>query len=300
MEPIASRIAAGDTLVCDGATGTMLFELGLEPGSCPDEIALSQPAMLEELAERYFAVGSDIVETNTFGASPLKLAQYELDDRAEEINRIAVERVKAVVDGSAYVGGSVGPCGKILQPYGDASESDVYESFRRQVVALIGAGVDCILIETMMDLTETQLAIKAAKDCSPEMTVSATMTFDATPRGFYTIMGTDIATAAAGLKDAGADVIGSNCGNGVEKMVEIARAFRQATDHPLIIQSNAGLPETEGGRVVYRETPEFMAERVKVLMELGISIVGGCCGTTPEHISAFREVVDSPLRSEQA
>jgi 5-methyltetrahydrofolate--homocysteine methyltransferase len=120
------------------------------------------------------------------------------------------------------------------------------------------------------------------------------MTFDMIPKGFYTIMGTDIANAAASLIEAGADVIGSNCGNGMETMVEIARAFSDVTNHALIIQSNAGPPETEGGTVVYRESPEFMAEGVKELLDIGVSIVGGCCGTTPEHINAFRAVVDSP------
>jgi 5-methyltetrahydrofolate--homocysteine methyltransferase len=123
------------------------------------------------------------------------------------------------------------------------------------------------------------------------------MTFDSTPRGFYTIMGVDIVGAVSGLVDAGADVIGSNCGNGVDKMVEIARAFAGATDHPLIIQSNAGLPETERGKVVYRESPDFMAVRVKELIQVGVSIVGGCCGTTPEHIKAFRTLIDTATPS---
>lgn len=288
----ADRIAAGDTLLCDGATGTMLFELGLEPGGCPDAIALSNPDLLEEVARQYRDAGADIVESNTFGASPLKLAQYDLASSTEEINRRAVSAVRSVVGGRAHVAGCVGPTGKILEPFGDVSEEEVYDNYLRQMEALVASGIDLVMIETMIDVSEAKLAIKAAKEVSSGVPVTATMTFDATPRGFYTIMGVDVAGVAAGLLEAGADLIGSNCGNGIEKMVEIARAFREATDAPLIIQSNAGMPETESGEIVYPETPQFMAARVKDLLGLGVSIVGGCCGTTPEHIRAFREVVD--------
>ncbi len=288
----AERIAAGETLLCDGATGTMLFELGLEPGGCPDALALSNPDLLDEVARRYLDAGADIVESNTFGASPLKLAQYDLDASTEEINRRAVFAVRSVVGDRAYVAGCVGPTGKILQPFGDVSEEEVYDNYLRQMEALIASGVDLVMIETMIDVSEAKLAIKAAKDVSSEVPVTATMTFDATPRGFYTIMGVDVAGVASGLLEAGADVIGSNCGNGIEKMVEIAHAFREATDAPLIIQSNAGMPETESGEIVYPETPQFMAGRIKDLLDLDVSVVGGCCGTTPEHIKAFREVVD--------
>jgi 5-methyltetrahydrofolate--homocysteine methyltransferase len=292
MKNLADRIAAGDTLVCDGATGTLLFEMGLEPGGCPEALALSRRDLLETLAKLYLDAGADIVETCTFGASPLKLSQYDLDDKTEEINRIAVEAVRAVVGDLAYVGASIGPSGKLLQPYGDVSEAQVYDSYRRQMEALVAAGVDCVLIETMLDINEAKLAIRAVRDVSADIPVTATMTFDAIPRGFYTIMGVDVAAAVAGLVEAGADVVGSNCGNGIDTMVEIARVFRDTTDHPLIIQSNAGLPEIEGGKVVYRETPNFMAKRVEELLEIGVSIVGGCCGTTPDHIRAFRALAN--------
>jgi 5-methyltetrahydrofolate--homocysteine methyltransferase len=297
MKPLLDRIAAGETLLCDGGIGTMLFELGIEPGSCPEMVVLSRPEILKGIAQQYFEAGAEIVETNTFGGSPLKLSQYGLDGKTEEINREAVKVVRDVVGDRAYVGACVGPSGKILEPYGDASEAQVYDSYRRQIDVLVDTGIDLVLVETMLDINEARLAIKAAKDVSSDLPVTATMTFDATPRGFYTIMGVDIPAAVSGLIEAGANVIGSNCGNGVEKMVEIARVFREATNHPLIIQSNAGLPETERGRVVYRESPAFMAAHMKELMEIGVSIVGGCCGTTPEHIGAFRAVVDGARSS---
>ena len=292
MTSLHELIKTGETLVCDGATGTMLFAMGLEPGGCPDAVALEQPQLLEELAKSYADAGSQIVEACTFGASPLKLAQYDLEGKTEEINRTAVAAVRNAVGDRTYIAASIGPSGRILEPYGDVSPDELYESYLRQTNSLNHAGIDCFIVETMLDINEATLAIKAAKEAAPAVPVAATMTFDSTPRGFFTIMGVDIPNAVSGLVSAGAESIGSNCGNGMEKMVEIARAFREQTDHPLIIQSNAGLPETEGGKVVYNETPEFMTDGVKELLGIGVSMVGGCCGTTPEHIQAFRGAVD--------
>jgi 5-methyltetrahydrofolate--homocysteine methyltransferase len=184
----------------------------------------------------------------------------------------------------------------MLKPFGDADPDDVGAGYRRQLEGLVRAGIDGVFVETMMDLTEATLAVRAAKTVAPDLPVMATMTFDATPRGFYTVMGVSVEQAAAGLREAGADAIGSNCGNGIEKMVEIARAFAACTDLPLVIQSNAGLPDTSTGAAVYAETPEFMAARVADLLAAGVSIVGGCCGTTPAHIRAFRAALDASGR----
>ncbi len=293
MKPLHDRLAAGETLVSDGAMGTMLFELGMELGECPESICLEQPETLETIARRYAEAGADIVHTNTFGASRIKLSLHGLAHEVARINENAAAAVRRAVGDRAYVSGSVGPCGKLLKPYGDAEPDDVYESFRQQVSYLADSGVDAICVETMMDLTEAVLAVRAAKDAAPDLPIMAAMTFDPTPRGFFTIMGVDVPTAAGGLRDAGADVVGSNCGNGIDNMVAIASAFRECTDLPLIIQSNAGLPKTQAGRLYYDETPQFMAERVRKLLDIGVSIIGGCCGTTPDHIRAMREAVDA-------
>jgi 5-methyltetrahydrofolate--homocysteine methyltransferase len=241
----------------------------------------------------YLEAGAEVVQTNTFGGSALKLAAYGLDDRTEEINRLAVEAVREAVGDRAYVSGSCGPSGRTLEPYGDAAPDDVRESFRRQISALVEAGVDVLCIETMTDLNEAKLALEAARGISSDVPVMATMTFDATPRGFYTIMGVDVPGAAAGLLDAGANLVGSNCGNGIENMIAIAREFRACTDAPLLIQSNAGLPQLVDGLVVYGESPEFMAEKAGELLEVGVQVVGGCCGTTPEHIRVIRSALRS-------
>ena len=294
VKPLRERLQEGAVLVGDGAIGTLLQQKGLRPGECPESVNLTHPELLEEIAGAYLEAGSDVLQTNTFGGSPAKLAQYHLEDRTEEINGNAVRAVRKVAGERAWVSGSCGPSGRILKPYGDADPDELYAGFRRQAAALIEAGVDCLCIETMIDLAEATLAIRAAREVAPDIPVIATMTFDATPRGFYTIMGVSVARAASGLPQAGADVVGSNCGNGIENMVKIAREFRACTELPLIIQSNAGLPEIRDGVPVYGESPAFMAEKARDLLALGVSIIGGCCGTTPEHIKAIREIVDSP------
>jgi 5-methyltetrahydrofolate--homocysteine methyltransferase len=291
MEPLADRLAAGDILLADGATGTMLLERGLEPGQCPESVTLSHPELLVEVGRLYVEAGADIIETNTFGASPLRLAQHGLGDRTEELNREAVRAARKAAAERVYVAASCGPSGRLLKPYGDTDPQQVYDGFRLQMECLVAAGVDCVCVETMIDLAEAKLAIQAAKETSPTTPVMATMTFDATPRGFYTLMGVSVADAAAGLKDAGADVIGSNCGNGIESMITLAKELHRHSDLPLIIQPNAGLPETRDGKTVYNETPGFTAEKAVELITTGVSIIGGCCGTTPDHTAALRAVI---------
>lgn len=293
MRPFLDRIRQGEVLVADGAMGTMLFQRGLKPTDCPESVSLTRPDLLEEIATAYLEAGADIVQTNTFGGSPLKLAKYGLDDKTEMINRSAVDAVREAVDGLAYVSASVGPSGRILAPYGDIEPNAVWESFRRQIKTLVDAGADIICVETMTDIAEARLAIQATRSVSPTIPIMATMTYDETPRGFYTIMGIDIPTAVRELTLAGADLVGSNCGYGIEKMVQVARAYRACGRMPLVIQSNAGLPVMEDGRPVYREAPEFMAEKGKELVAIGVSVIGGCCGTTPAHIAAIRKMVDS-------
>lgn len=293
MENLLARVRRGDTIVADGAMGTMLFVKGLPTYECPEEYNLSHHDILEEIAAGYLEAGAEIIQTNTFGGSPLKLQRYSLDDKMGEINRRAVDIVRKVVDDKAYVSGSVGPSGRILIPYGDTPPEQIYESALQQMQALIEAGVDIICIETMTDITEATLNVRAAKTISPDIPVMATMTFDRIPKGFFTIMGVTIEKAAQELEKAGADIVGSNCGHGIELMTKIAREFKTHSRLPLIIQSNAGLPELVDGEPVYNETPDLMAEKALELVSIGVSIIGGCCGTTPEHIAAIRRKIDS-------
>ena len=303
MSELLRRLAAGDTLVSDGAMGTLLMNAGLERGGCPDALSVSNPDVLSGIAATYALAGADIVHTNTFGASALKLAEYGIEDQTEAINEAAVRAARAGaaagsatsgelgVDRDVLISASMGPCGRILEPYGDTPEDAVFESFHRQASALVRTGVDAVTVETMTDLTEACLAIRAVRQVDADVPILATMTFQETPRGFRTIMGVTVEDAVSGLVAAGANVVGSNCGNGIGLMVEIAQAFRGVTEHPVMIQANAGVPELRGGVVHYPETPEDFAAAVPRLVAAGASIIGGCCGTDPAHIRAIRHTI---------
>ncbi len=283
------RLADGEVVLGDGGWGTMLMARGLEPGACPERLNRERPELLAEIAALYLAAGAELVTTNTFGGSPLKLAHYGLEDRCEDLNRRGVEAVRDVAAGRALVAASVGPCGRLLEPYGDVSRDAVGAGFAHQVAALAAAGADLLVIETMTDAAEAELALAAAKTEAPGLPVVATMTFDETPRGFFTIMGVSVDEAVRRLADGGADVVGSNCGHGTGPMAEIARAFKATgTTLPIAIQANAGLPGDRDGELVWPEDPERWAAGAALLKDLGVGLIGGCCGTTPDHIAALR------------
>jgi 5-methyltetrahydrofolate--homocysteine methyltransferase len=296
MDAFIPCVGRGRVLLADGAIGSLLMARGLARGAAPESLNLSHPEILEEIASLYLEAGAEIIQTNTFGASPLKLANYGLADQVAAINENAVRAVRRVVGERAYISASCGPSGKILQPYGDTLAEKVSESFQTQMQALIHAGADIICIETMSDVSEALLAIQAARSISASIPVMATMTFEATERGFFTIMGVTIEKACRELEKAGADLIGSNCGNGSLQMVAIAKEFRKFTSLPLLIQANAGVPELRAGQVHYPETPEYMAAMSRELVGAGVAVIGGCCGTTPEHIRAMRKVVDEEMQ----
>lgn len=293
MTNFFERLKQEKVLVSDGAIGSLLFEKGLNPGDCPERFNLEHPEVLAEIAHAYLQAGADIIQTNTFGASPLKLSDYNLDDKTEDINQKAVEIVKQVVDSNALVSGSVGPTGKMLLPYGDIEPAAMQENYKRQIGILIESGVDLLCIETMTDLNEAVIAIQSAREISSDIPIIATMTFDVIPQGCVTIMGNSVIEVCDKLTVAGANVIGSNCGNGTNNMITIAKEFLANTQLPVIIQSNAGIPTIIDDQVVYQETPEEFANFTKILIELGVSIIGGCCGTTPDHIKVIRQTVDN-------
>jgi len=293
MENILDRLRRGDVIVGDGALGTMLMRRGLKHGEPPESYNLTQPCILEEIASLYLQAGAEMVTTNTFGASPLRLQQFLLDGEMETINRSAVEAVRRAVQDRAYVSASVGPSSKILKPFGDTEPEEVFSSFERQIRVLLAAGADLICIETMTDIVEATLAVRAARSLDSKIPVMVTMTFGKTPRGFFTLMGSSVKAASAELEKAGADIVGSNCGDCMEHMVGIAREFLNHAHVPVAIQGNAGLPVPEGTTLVYPETPESVAGKAKELLGLGVQIIGGCCGTRPEHIQAIRKVVDN-------
>jgi 5-methyltetrahydrofolate--homocysteine methyltransferase len=292
LKPLLERIRGAEVLLADGALGTMLMERGLRSGGCPDEFVLLHSEVLQGIAREYRAAGAEIMTTDTFGASPLKLASYGLADKVGEINRRAVELMRAVVEDAAYVFADIGPSGKIVKPYGDTESGKVRESYERQMAVLAEAGIDAFSLETMIDLAEAVIAVKAAKAVASAIPVIALMTFEHRRKGFFTVMGNDVRQVAEGLAEAGADIIGANCGSGIEQMIEIARELRAVTNLPTSFRPNAGLPQMTEAGTSYLETPEFMAGMLPELLDAGVSIVGGCCGTTPDHIRAFRQVLD--------
>ncbi len=295
MEDVLKRLRRGDVIVGDGALGTMLMQRGLKHGDSPEAFNLTRQDILEEIAAQYVNAGSEIITTNTFGASPLRLQPFSLDDKVEAINRSAVEAVRRAVEDKAYVSGCIGPSGKMLKPFGKVEPEEVYSSYCRQLSSLLGAGIDLVFIETMSDLNEAALAIRAARSLDSKIPVMATVTFGKTPRGYFTLMGASIKDTAAALEEAGADIIGSNCGQGAAAMVEIAKEFRRHSRVPVAIQSNAGLPVAGEAGIVYPESPEFMASKASELVDLGVQIIGGCCGTEPDHIRAIRMTVDARM-----
>jgi len=293
MDGLLVRLQRGERLVGDGAWGTQLMERGLPDGQAPEWMALEHPEVIEEVAGLYADAGADLITTDTFGGSSFRLALHGLEAEKERINRQAVEAVRRAVGARALVSASVGPSGRLLEPYGDTPVEAVREAFVEQVGVLVDAGADVLCVETMSDLTEATQAIQAAKAKAPGVPVMATMTFEPNPRGYFTVMGVSVEQAAEGLVAAGADLVGSNCGIGMEHMVGIARELTRVASVPVAVQPNAGLPEMQGGKMVYKETPEAMGARVPELLDLGVALIGGCCGTTPEHVRAVRRAVDA-------
>ena len=219
------------------------------------------------------------------------LHKYGYDGRAHEFNRLAATHAKSVASPWHFVVGSVGPTGEILQNNGGtASEEEVYDAFVEQVSGLKEGGADGVVVETMISVEEALLAVRAAKE-QYDLVVMSTMMYDKGPRGWFTMMGDTPASATERLREAGADVVGANCGNGSDRMVELAKIIRETYDGPMLIHSNAGIPEIRQGQIVYPETPEYMAERFLKLADIGVNIIGGCCGTTPKHIERFAEAV---------
>jgi len=290
IRTLLDRLAQGELLIGDGATGTYLQAHGLEPGGCPEALNAFKPDLVRQLSREYFAAGSDFVFTNSFGGNRFMLKKYGHGDKVWEFNRLAAQHARSQTPQGRYVVGSVGPTGEFLEPLGNVSRAAMVGAFAEQIAALKEGGADGVVIETMTAIEEATAAIEAARQVGVPVVMS-TLTFDKGPRGFFTMMGVTPERAAKELKAAGADVVGSNCGNGIEAMIEIAKQIRAATDGYVMINSNAGIPSIQKGRIVYPETPEFMAERFKALADMGVNVLGGCCGTTSAHIAALCKAV---------
>ena len=275
-------------MVTDGAWGTQLQARGLGLGEFPDVWNLSFPERVAEVARAYVEAGSNIILTNTFGANQFRLGEHAAADRAAEINRQGVEISRAAANGRAHVFASMGPTGKLLMS-GDVSPQDVRAAFAAQAEALAKAGADALVVETMSDIEEASLAVSAARQTG--LPVVACAVFDSGKDKDRTMMGNTPEQVARALTEAGADVIGANCGQGIGGFLAICRRLRGATDRPLWIKANAGLPVVVDGLAQYQTTPTEFASHVPELLRAGASFVGGCCGTSPEFIVAIRQIL---------
>lgn len=294
MHPLIERLLAEKPVITDGAWGTELQKRGLEPGGCSDAWNLEHADHVEAVAQAYVDAGSRVILTNTFQANRVALDRYGLGRWVREINRAGVEISRRAADGRAHVFASIGPSGRLLAA-GETSVPELSEVFAEQVKTLAVAGADALVIETMSDPAEAKCAVMAAR--ATGLPVVACMAFDSGKNKMRTMMGTTPQEAATILTAAGADVLGANCGQGIEGYLELYRVMSSATRCPIWLKPNAGSPELAGLETVYRTTAEAFAEGASVLIEAGVAFMGGCCGTTPEFIGALvRSVRPKSLR----
>ncbi len=283
MHPTIEKLIAAGPIISDGAWGTQLQARGLAIGDFPDAWNLSHPERVAEVARAYVDAGSRVILTNTFGANRIRLAENSLADRVVEINRRGVEISRQAADGKAAVFASIGPTGKLLMN-GEVSAEEMLAAFAEQARAMAEGGADALVVETMSDLEEAKLAVAAARTTG--LPVVACMVFDSGKNLDRTMMGTTPEQAAQELTAAGADVIGANCGQGIGGFLPLCQRLRAATDRPIWMKPNAGLPQLVEGRAVYVGTPEDFAGHIPALLKAGANFVGGCCGTSPQFISA--------------
>ena len=283
-------------LLGDGAMGTQLMLAGLEQGNCGEAWNLTQPERVLAIQRRYAEAGSDCILTNTFGASRIMLNRHSHAGQAVAINRAGVEIVRRSFNGRpGYIIGDIGPFGGLMEPYGEFSETEVRAAFEEQAQALVDAGADAILIETQTSLEELLLGIEAARQAGANCVIGS-MAYDVTLDGstFRTMMGVDPERAAGFMEEHGADIVALNCGTGMdmERARQAVVRYKQVTGLPVMVQPNAGQPKLVNMKVVYDESPEDMVRGVQPLLQAGANLIGACCGSTPDHIRAFRKAMD--------
>src|SRR6059036_1941835 len=285
----------GKVHVLDGAMGTMLYAKGFYLNVCYDELSIKQPKLVQEVHEAYVRAGAEILETNTFGANPVKLGSYGLAEDTEKINRAAAELARRASAGRASVAGAIGPLGVRIEPFGATSREEAFAHFQRQAKGLLAGGVDGFILETFSDVNEIHEALRAVRSLA-DLPVIAQMTIGDDGLTHY---GTGPETFAKQLTAWGADAVGVNCSVGPAGVLEAVEKLVKATDRPISAVPNAGLPKDVGDRKIYLASPEYMASYARRMIEAGARIVGGCCGTTPEHIKKIRDYVASVVPRHQ-
>jgi methionine synthase I (cobalamin-dependent) len=288
---LIERIKQG-VLVLDGAMGTQLIARGVDVGTCNDNLNIESPDIVSDVHRAYLQAGSDAVITNTFGANGYVLARHGLADQVATINERGAQIARQAAGEQKYVLGDIGPSGDFLEPLGPVKAAELRDTFARQAEALLAGGVDGLLIETMTALDEAAIAVEAVKSVSGDLPVLASMSFDKAGDAFKTMMGIGVEDAAARLVSLGADAVGFNCGTAsLDEYVELAEnlvsAVRASSDDVIIFaEPNAGRPELVEERAVYKVTPDEFAAAAEKIHLAGVSMIGGCCGTSPAHIEA--------------
>jgi len=287
-QKITEALKTRKTMISDGAWGTFLFKKGLKPGECPESWCISRPNDVLDIAKSYIDAGADMVEADSFGGTKYKLEHFGLADKVSEINEAAARISRQAAGDNCWVIASIGPTGKLLVTE-EVTEEELYEAFKVQAIALEKGGADAACIETMSAIDEACLAIKAVKE-NTKMEAICTFSYERTPKGEYkSMMGVDPVSGMNAAIEAGADIVGTNCGNGLERMIEIVSQMRKANkDIPILVHANAGLPVLVDGKDTFPDTPEDMAALTPKIVAAGANIIGGCCGTTPAHIKAMK------------
>lgn len=278
-------------LLFDGGMGSMLIAKGLKGGESAEKWNIDHPEIIREIHRAYFDAGAEVATINTFGATSFKLAQMGLEEHVEKINRAAVANAKAEVLPGHYIGGELGPLGEMFAPMGTMTADRAKAIYSHQAAIIEEQGVDLFLIQTVFDLQEALAALVAIQSVSSKPVICS-LTYNKTAKGFFTLVGNPVAETMKKLRDSGASAVGANCSMGSDTMIALAQEIRRAVEIPVIVQPNAGMPQSgEGGSVSYPENETYFAKNIKAIKDLGIEIVGGCCGTTPDFIRTIKNTI---------
>jgi 5-methyltetrahydrofolate--homocysteine methyltransferase len=293
MNAFEKLLNSNGPILLDGAMGTLLMAAGLEHGDPPEEWNLTQPEKIRKVHRDYIEAGSQIILTNSFGGNSFRLALHNLEDQVFDLNKAAAENARQEADKAeqiVLVAGSMGPTGQLLEPVGEMTFSQAQEAFREQAKGLGAGGVDLFWIETMSDLEEVRAAVAGIREVN-ELPISATLSFDT--HG-HTMMGVDPTRALNTLQEEDIALLGANCGTGSDELIEAMKTLSAANPTiPLVAKANAGIPQVVGGEVVYNGTPELMADYAREVSRLGVKLIGGCCGSSPDHIQAMAKALKS-------
>jgi methionine synthase I (cobalamin-dependent) len=283
-------------LLFDGGLGTRLIALGLPAGKAPESWVIENPDAVKRVHQEYVSAGADVLATCTFGANRIRLMKNGLEGRIAEINRSAVLLTRQTVEGRAYVAGDMGPSGEFFEPHGALTDEAARRAYEQQATLLSETGVDLFLLETFYDLREAAIAVQACRRCAPDIPVAVTMTFNRTPKGFFTVMGDPAVSSLQTLAKSGAMLVGANCTLEAEGMLELAKAVFDEIETPLLFQANAGSPEITSEGVFYRQGADEFLKFAAGMLKLGARAVGGCCGTDADHIRVLRRYIDEELQ----